>query len=250
MFYKDIRSLSRKFNKNRYLKSFSVLVFAILTTLFFSLSPFVFNTYFKSEGIVKIAVTCTFMSVTSIFALLFYSSFSIGEKAWYSGALTKRRLSFKRLLYWFKIKYAFKALRLKLALFIIKLLWLCLFTLPAIIALLTAVMLAFSGGVEVYLFFSLLSGGAVLLVFGLFFYFTVSQKYFLAPYLLVENPRLGVWLVIKQSKNLIEGHIFYLVRFKLSFLPSFLLYPLILPAIFLYPHYKQSCCVIAKQLRL
>ncbi len=250
MFYRDIKALSRKLNKNSYLKSFGLSVFYLAVTAFFSGVPFIFRLFFRSGGTVGLAVTCSFMAITAITALSFYSTFSLAEKAWYSGRLTKRKLCFKRLVYWFKLKSSFKALRLNFLLFLIKISWLLLFTFPAFAAILTAVTLAFTGGIEVYLFFSLLAGGAVFLITGLIFYFIISQKYFLAPYLLTEDPRLGVLQVIKQSKNLIEGHIFYLVRFKLSFLPSFILYPLIFPAIFLHPHYKQSCCVIAKELRL
>ncbi len=246
MFYKDIRRLSRKLNKKRYLKSFAVLGFAVLVTALFSALPFIFKLFFD----VNLVLTCVFMVLSTLMALFFYSSFFVGEKAWYSGRLTKRKLSFKRLLYWFKIKSSFKAFRLGFILFVLKLLWFSLFNLPSFMCFFAVVTLAFTGGVEVELFFSLLAGGAVLLIVGVMFYFIISQRYFLAPYLLVENPRLGVWQVIKQSKNLIEGQIFYLVRFKLSFLPSFLLYPLIFPVIFLHPHYKQSCCVIAKELRL
>ncbi len=260
MFYKDIRSLSRKLNKNKYVKSFSITVFALTVTAILCVLPFCLNLMLSISGIKDIlkntdarlsaALMCLFMIIITFIGQIFYSSIFMGEKAWYTGRLTKRKLCFKRFIYWFKPKNSFKALRLTLSVTGIKLLWTALFLSPSVLTFAVATTLAFTGGVEVYLFFSLLGGGAVLLVTGLAFSFIIAQKYFLAPYLLAENPKLKVLQCIKQSKNLTEGQIFTLVRFKLCFMPRFLLYPLILPAIFLHPHYKQSCCIIAKELRL
>ncbi len=260
MFYKNIRIQSRKINRNNYLKSFSIAIIYLVIGMLFCATPFLIKFVFESTGLysslnsvsnnLSSILICVLLSVTTFMAILFYSSATMGEKAWYSGRMENKKRCYKRIVYWFKIKSSFKACRLNLALVSIKVLWSILFLSPAIITLTTAVALAFSGGVEVYLFTALFFGSIVLFVIGFAFCLIMFQKYFLAPYLLAENPKLGIWQVIKQSKNLAEGHIFTLAFFKMLFLPTFLLYPLILPAIFLYPHYKQCCCVIAKDLRV
>ncbi len=260
MFYKEIRALSKALNKNKYLKSFSISLFAFFTTAVFCTLPLGFkalldflfsetDTNGAYKQIHSIAV-CLFMLLITFIATMFYSSVFMGKRAWYSGRLTKRKLCFKRLIFWFKPANSIKALRMNITISTLKTLWCLLFIFPSTVAFMSAVTLAFTGGIEVYLFFSLLAGGVILLLTGLIFTFIVTQRYFLAPYLLAENPRLGTLTAIKQSKNLTEGQIFTIVRFKLSFLPSFLLYPLIFPAVFLQPHYNQSCCIIAKDLRL
>ena len=114
----------------------------------------------------------------------------------------------------------------------------------------SVISLAYSGGIEFYLFISLTGGGVILMLAGLIFRFIILQRYFLAPYLIASNPKLGAWQSIKQSKNLLDGHIFRIVRFKLSFIPWFISSVLIFPLIFSYPYYKQSCSVIAKEICL
>ncbi len=87
-------------------------------------------------------------------------------------------------------------------------------------------------------------------VCGAIFYFIAMQKYFIAEYLFSSNPRLGAWTAIKQSKNLLDGHITEIVRFKLSFLPWFMSCIFVVPAFYFLPYYKESCCVVAKRITL
>ena len=147
-----------------------------------------------------------------------------------------------------KPKLSLKAAGLRCILFALKALWTIIFFIPAVAVVLVIVATAFSGGIEIYLFLSLCIGTIILTVIGFTFRFIIIQRYFLANYLMVSNPDLGITQCIRQSVNLLEGHIFTVVKFKLRFLPYTLACLFILPVFFVYPHYKQSRTIIAKQL--
>lgn len=260
MFEFSIQKHSLKINKNYYFKSLYIVLCVILLTCIFSILPYFANRLLEFStvnialksisndlnSIIFISIVCSI----ALLSLMFYSAVSIGEKAWYTGLLYKKKQCLKRLIFWLKPKFSLKALKLNILLCSIKTMQYILFCLPSLILLFTTVTLAFTGGIEVYLFISLLVGVFILFFTGATFAFIVNQRYFLAKYLLAENPKLGVIQVLKQSKNLMDGQIFRLIKFKLSFIPAFILYLLVFPIIFIHPHYKQCCCIIAKELRL
>lgn len=257
---KMINIYGRKLIKGSRLSALSIMLFGLLTTVIFALIPSGIISLFKSfslktalDGISTLIYPITVSAVFILISFLFFmilSSVSIGEKAWYSGKMSKKQNSGKRLRFWFKPSRSFKALRLEVLLFGARLLWDIVFLSPALLFFASIWGTAFYGGIEITLLISLAAGGILLLTAGLIFRFIVVQRYFLAPYLMAGNPKLKPLQAVKQSKNLLEGHIFRIVKFKLKHLPRFLLYPLILPAIFFFPSYKQSCCVIAKEICL
>lgn len=257
---KTIKKLSRQLNKGSYLRSFSIILFAAAELIIFSVLPFAlikvadvsgFKSYIENfSPIIFPIITGIICTVITFFAFSVFSSVSVGEKAWYSGRMSGKRNCGKRLRFWFLPSKSFKALRLEILITALKLLWTVVFLSPALLIFSAIIGTAFYGGIEPTLLISLAGGGCLLLVTGLIFRFIVVQRYFLAPYLMAQNPKLKVIQAVKQSKNLLEGHIFKIVKFKLKHLPSFLLYPLIFPAIFFYPNYKQGCSVLAKEICL
>ena len=260
MFEKNIQKTSIIINKNNYLKALSILALSIVFTILFSITPFVLDLILNNTIIpVKLnninpllpsTINILFLIIVSILALICFSSISCGEKAWYSGFNKKNIIRTKRFIFWIKPNFSLKAFRLKTLKILLKLYWFGLFSVPSIVFFTTLILLAFTGGVETYLFISILLGALFLLILSVLFTFIISQRYFLADYLLIENPHLGIVQVLKQSKNLMEGQIFRVVKFKLLFLPSFILCFLIFPIFFIYHHYKQSRCLLANELRL
>lgn len=257
---KTIKKLSRKLNKGTYLRSFSIAavyilffaVFAALPQLFIMLSE---RTRLKTAA--DSASPLLFPLLSAVFCLLITATFlfltsslSMGENAWYTGRLTKKKLCGKRLRFWFRLSLSFKAFRLNVILFALKTLWTIALLSPAFLIFSVITGTALTGGIEVYLLLSLSAGFIVLLAAGLIFRFIVVQRYYLAPYLMAENPNLHPVQAVRQSKNLLEGHVFRIVSFKIKFYPLFLLYLLVLPAIFIHPYYKQCCSVLAKEVCL
>lgn len=256
MFYKNIQKYALKFNKNKYLKSMGIPLFFILILTFYCFSPFlmkfVFNTVVPTipdeYKLLFTALRCILILLSGFSACIFYCSFSVGEEAWYSGRLTKKKNCFKRFIYWLRPKNSFKAFRLRAALFFLKLFWTLVFLLPSVLSFSVIFVTAFSGGIETYLLLSLGLGTGILLITGLIFRFIMIQRYFLAEFILADKPQNGVLQTIRQSKNLIDGQIFKIVKFKLFFLPYALPCLLLLPIFFVYPHYKQSRSILAKEL--
>lgn len=255
---KTIRKISRELNRGAYLRSSSIVLSAIIICAVFSVITFSLVRLAELSGLKQLSGTYgrfIYPSVLSVVFLIFVfielvllSSVSIGEKAWYTGRLTRKKQCGKRLRFWFSPSRSFKAFRLNLLIFVLKLMWTAAFISPSALFFSVVFLTAFSGGIELYLLIALLSGGVLLLATGLIFRFFIVQRYFLAPYILADNPRLSATQAVMQSKTLSDGQILRIAGFKLKFLPAFFTYPLIIPAVFLHPHYKQSCSVIAKEL--
>lgn len=258
MFYANIHKFSFKINKSKYLKSMCIPLFLISTVIIFCIMPFIINLIFNMI-LLKIpdkysllcSVTKSILILLSGYAAcVFYSTVSIGEEAWYSGKLMRKKNCYKRFIYWFRPRSSFKAFRLKSALFFLKLFWSLVFLLPSALLFSVIFITAFSGGIETYFFLSLFSGAVILLIIGLVFRFIMIQRYFLARFIMAENPNNKVLQTIRQSKNLLDGQLFTIVKFKLTFLPFYLLCFLVLPIFFVYPHYKQSRSILAKELMI
>ncbi len=199
-----------------------------------------------TQTIVIVIISTAF----SILSLIFYSSAKQGQKAWYSGNLTGHKNSLKRFIFWIKPKYSLKSFFMNITITVLKLTWFLIFCSPSFLLLITVIALAFTGGIEFYLFIPLAAGCILLFLLGTTFTFIITQRYFLTGYLLTENPKKGIIRSIISSKNLMEGQISQVIKMKLKFLPTIFTFPLIIPMIFILPHYKQCCCILANKLRL
>lgn len=240
---KEIKTFGKNLIKKRRIKAVTMSIILITVTALFTFAGYLSNSLISSK-----AVLIAIISVLSATVLIFQASFSLGEKAWYSGKLSKNKSCIKRFIFWFNPKYSLKAFSFGILLFLIKFFWTVTLLLPGIAVLSSIIILAYTGGIELYLFISLSAGFIILFFAGLIFRFLVLQRYFLAPHLLSSNPKLKPLQAIRQSKNILDGHIMEIVKFKLSFLPSFLSCIFIVPLIYFVPYYKQSCCVIAKSI--
>lgn len=256
MLFKEIQKTALNNNKNKYFKSVLIPFSAFLVIAILTVTSYLFK---EATSIYMSNISdnylyafqggrCIYYFAVGFLAYVFYCTVSMGEEAWYSGRTERKKYCFRRFMYWMKPTLSLKAAGLRFILFSLKAFWTILFFLPTAAVAFVIVATAFSGGIEIYLFLSLCIGALILSVIGFTFRFIIIQRYFLANYLLVSNPDLGIIQCIRQSVNLLEGHIFTVVKFKLSFLPHFLACLLILPVFFVYPHYKQSRTIIAKQL--
>lgn len=247
-----IKQESKALIKGKRVRALSITLFSVIFCIILTLLSFGImfaSPLFGDSAGVNIAAA-VILGVLSLAAIFFYSSSSVGEKAWYGGITAQKSNYTRRLFFWFRPKNSMRALRFRFLLLTVKALWAAVFFLPAAILLWTIYYLSGTGGVEFYLFLSLAGGTVLMTVCGAIFYFIAMQKYFIAEYLFSSNPRLSAWTAIKQSKNLLDGHITEIVRFKLSFLPWFMSCIFVVPAFYFLPYYKESCCVVAKRITL
>lgn len=248
-----IKQESKQYIKGKRKNALSIVLFVLIFGLIATL--LCFGTIFFSELLRGFGAAVTVASVAvlvilSLATVFIYSSASVGEKAWYTGLTANKSNYKKRLYFWFKPRNSFRAFKFRFILSTVRTLWAIVFFLPAGIVLWSIYYLSGSGGLELYLFISLAAGCVLLTVSGAVFYFITIQRYFLAEYLFSSNPKLTPVTAIRQSKNLLDGHIFEIVRFKLSFLPWFLSCIFIVPIFYFLPYYKESCCVVAKKVTL
>lgn len=240
--------ISGKRGKALLIVLFGILFCAVMTAIIFG--AIFISRVFKDFGVGVTIASAAVLIFLSLITLCVYSSAAIGEKAWYGGLTGNKRNCARRLFFWFRPKNAFRALWFNVLLFLIKTMWAIVFFLPSIIFLWSVYYLSASGGLELYLFISLAVGGVLLAVSGLVFYLIATERYFIAGYLFSSDPRLSAMTAIRQSKNLLDGHIFEIVRFKLSFIPWILSCIFIAPAFYVIPYYKESCCMVAKKITL
>lgn len=248
-----IKQESKAFIKGKRGKALSIILFTVIfcaVMTAFSFGIIFFADLLQNLGLGATTAVFAVLVLLSFAVLLVYSSVSVGEKAWYSGITANKKNFTRRFFFWFRPKNSFRAFRFRALLFLVKFMWAVVFFLPAAILVWSIYYLSGTGGLELYLFISLSGGTVLLTISGAIFYFIAMQKYFIAEYLFSSNPKLGAWTAIKQSKNLLDGHIYEIVRFKLSFLPWFLSCIFIIPALYFLPYYKESCCVVAKKITL
>ena len=254
---REIKKESKQIIKGKRSNALSVILFNIafclgITTISYGairLSDSLFGAEASPSGkLTAFIVTGFMLFILSVFALCVYSSASVGEKAWYSGVAAGKSNYKKRLFFWFKPTFSLRAFGFKLLLFCVKLLLTLIFMLPSAAVVWSIYYLARTGGLEVYLFISLAGGGVLLALCGLIFRFIAVQRYFIAEYLFSSDPRLTPILALRRSRNLLDGHILEIVRFKLSFIPWYIACIGVLPLLYFLPYYKASCCTVAKKI--
>lgn len=245
----EIKKEAAQFSRTTRADAWLLTIIFSVPTVLFSALPFILELFFKSLNL-KAIFTLPIFSIISLIYSLIVSSYFIGEKAWLSGEINNSRLGIKRLTFWFKPKYSVKAFILKTIIFILKSITTIILLCPAIFLISVIIYLAFTGGIEIVVFISITAASIILFLSGIIFAFIINQIYFLSEYLYICNPNMTVSDTIKRSKNLLDGHIFTIVKFKLSFLPLFLSWILIVPAIIFRPYYKLSCSILAKELCL
>lgn len=256
---REIKKESKKMIKGKRGNALSIILFNAafclgITAISYGaikLSDLLFvNEALPSGRLITFIITGFILLVLSFFALCVYSSAAVGEKAWYGGVAAGKSNYRKRLFFWFKPAFSFRAFRFKLLLFSVKALLTLLFFLPSAAVFWSIYYLARTGGLEVYLFVSLAGGSTLLALCGLIFRFIAVQRYFIAEYLFSSDPRLTPSLALRQSRNLLDGHILEIARFKLSFVPWFFACVTVLPLLYFLPYYKASCCTVAKKITL
>lgn len=104
---------------------------------------------------------------------------------------------------------------------------------------------------------AVMSTGVLLAVAGFFLFLYISMRYFLAPFLMAEDPERKTRFCIRESLALSKGLRWQMFVFNLSFLGWFLLLLIcigfisifaIFPAMYILPYYFASCAVYAKYL--
>lgn len=242
----QIKSLSKGIISGRLRNSNILLFLMILNAVLFTALPFFVNLITAGyPPKIKMILCVSAAAVILLLNMLAFSSFSAGSCAWFWFYNKKNRLG--RTVFWFKPFRSFKAARLYVSLFLRKLLITCAFLLPGAGVLLSFVILAMNGGVEFNLFLSGVSGAAAMMILGTVFAFICAQRYFLTPYIVAANPKIKIKDAVSQSKILMNGRMKKTAGFKLSFMPWFILCAAVFPIYYVWPYYKQSCAVFAKQ---
>lgn len=124
-----------------------------------------------------------------------------------------------------------------------------LFLLPATVC--TAAALAqYIRGTSVYTLAILGAASAALWIFGAVYTTLFLQRFFLAAYLIADNPELRVRNAFRDSARIMDACMMRgsTARMKLSFLPWFLSCALIFPIFYVYPYYKQACACYARHI--
>ena len=158
------------------------------------------------------------------------------------GALSKRRSAARSVLTC-RGRQAFKAFRLELTLIVLNLLSWVFFLLPGAALAAGGIWVLLSSGTGLITAAAILTGSVLLLIAGVVFCGVTRQLWAAAGYLVAAYPELSVRRALKLSQRLMRGHCAEFLRFKSGFALWFLSCLLLLPALFVFPYYEQSCAV-------
>ncbi len=238
----QIKILTKGVLNGNVAKSASFLLLSLCIVIVFTAIPFLINLYVSEPIICSAAV-----AVSLLFLSFVRCGFAAGSNAWFSFYKRKNRAG--RVAFWFAPRNNFKAFRLYVALFFVKLFWTILFLLPGVAVIFSFCYLAYDAGIEFNLFLCGIVGGGMLVATGLIFRFIIMQKYFLAKSILIENPSVSALEAIRQSCEKMEGKLKKTAFFKLSFTPWILICVGIVPILYVWPYYRQSCALFAGEIR-
>jgi len=176
----------------------------------------------------------------ALLAALLCAPLRVGREAWYFGGADGRRRCAARVLFWLQPRWAFKASRFVIAIFLCKLLWAALYLLPGGFLLIGTLWQARTGDLSMGLFLSAVGGGAALLILGLLFYGATAQRYALVLPVLAKQPRCKLRNALRLSAARTDGQCAALLRFRLSFLPWVALSLPVIPLVFTAPYITQA----------
>lgn len=245
----QIKNISKKILSTNGTGSRTLMMLMLLNLLIFSALPFTVSFFAnKYMGNMAEVISAAAIVILLLINLFTYSSFALGSCAWFNFYGKKNRGV--KAAYWFKPSKSALSARLYFVLFFRKLMWCFALLFPGTAVLISSVLLAMDGGIELNLFICSVAGGAATLIFGAAFLFVILQKYFLAPYIMAANPTLTIREIIKLSRLASDGILKKTAAFKLSFLPWLLSCAAVFPAFYVWPYYRQCCAVYAKQIQI
>jgi len=186
----------------------------------------------------------------AMLAALLCAPLRVGREAWYFGGADARKRTRRRVTFWLQPRWAFKAAWFIISLRARKLLWALLYFIPGAFLLGGTLWQAQQSNLDITLFFAALAGGALLLLVGAGFYAATVQRYALVLPILAKQPRCKLRNAVRLSCARTNEHCTALLRYKLSFLPWYLLCVLIVPLPFVLPYLAQArACRHAELLR-
>lgn len=133
-----------------------------------------------------------------------------------------------------------KACELSVKLFFIKLFWFCVFEILPFLSAVVFIVCSSRNAVSLRAVYAVFAGIFCLAVTGLVFYFIVVQRYSKSWFFLAGYSDFTAADAIKESIRKTQNRLAEIFFFKLGFAPWFLLCAGILPALFVFPYYKQS----------
>lgn len=201
-----------------------------------------------------------FLSAFPIFLITLFGLFSaflimaplvMGLLRWYSQTVLTGSEEITAVFYYFsKSKLLFKSLLLAFNILCRKVFWGIVCLLPGgLVAGISFYIISLNPKSEHILFSKLcVFLGFALLAAGMVFFLLISIRYFLAPYLMIQDESLSVTQCIRRSSRYTLRHRGDLVVFYLSFLPFLVLYVLFVPILFVFPVLTASFSIYAQYL--
>lgn len=224
------------------MKSSMLLLLSFCTLIFFTALPVVID-FFVASPLINI--------VASFLSLILFAfcrcAFRSGNGAWFRFYERKNRIT--RVLYWFSPGRVIRSMTFYFSVFLRKLMWTVAMVLPGVLTLFSFCYLAYDSGIEFNLFLCGIAGGSVLLVVGLLMRFVAVQRFFLAQHIFVSDPKIKSRQAIAKSRELMNGKLKKTALFKLSFAPWILICVGILPIFYVWPYYRQSCTLLAEEIK-
>lgn len=193
--------------------------------------------------------------ITGLFAvlgILFTQPLIMGQTEWYWNLSGGEEVHVGDVFGWFgSLRLYLKSIWLWVNLFVRYLLWAVAFCAVPYGCILVSVFYLLPRRSETFYLMSaafLLVFGCLLLVVAILMLLYVAMRYFLAPYLLVEDSTRPVGKIIRDSVHFSRKYRWELVKFVLSYILWFITCYFVLPALYVMPYFFSSSAVLARHI--
>ncbi|MDR1735017.1 MAG: hypothetical protein LBR73_09100 [Oscillospiraceae bacterium] len=164
----------------------------------------------------------------------------VAREAWFIGGAEGKKRTAKRIKFWLRPKWALKAARFVLSLWVLKLFWAAVFFAPGAFLFTGTILQASAESMGMGVFFAAVGGGAVLLLLGLCFYLAMAERYALVLSILAKQPKVKLRSALALSQARMDGHCAENLGFSLSLLGWKLLSLLIVTTPLCTPYVRQA----------
>lgn len=190
--------------------------------------------------------------IFSVLTILFTQPLAIGQTEWYWRLSGGDDVHVGDVFGWFgSFKLYLKSIWLWLNLFVRSLLWAVAICALPYACILTAVLYFLprrGQTADLMAAAFLLVFGCLLMLVAVFLLLYVIMRYFLAPYLLVEDNSRRVGEIIRHSVRYSKAYRWEIVKFIFSFIPWFLTCYFVLPLLYVWPYFFSASAVLARHI--
>ncbi|MCQ2463140.1 MAG: hypothetical protein MJ177_07015 [Clostridia bacterium] len=203
--------------------------------------PLVFSFLLKKIGIFGSQLPA--YAAALVFAAVICSALRLGREKYFFSLAENGICSFRMLFFFFSPRRLFRAVRCWCFFYFMRLGRAAIMLSPFAVSVAVTLGLLKKGVLSVQMLFVLAALCAVLMLCGIIFFTVINSGDLLFFRYVTDNSGLSAVDAMKKSREHMKRHLKKAAAFRMSFMPRMLLCAFIIPGVFSYRYYKESCCI-------